>query len=159
MKENRNDNIRTSTRVKAAAVPASNIPRPSAAVAYPLRGLMRCVFREAILHTTVVMRGYLRYCHLPVSVDQSGPSLLFWPLWLTRRFCRRTAAHWMCLVFWMCIFRDTQTTLSGTNNHSMLKVTLITFLPHSDIWSENSWTSWPRLHPFMHLVAASWLAD
>ena len=46
------------------------------AVAYPLRGLMRCVFRDALLHTTVVMCGYLHYCHLPVSFDQSGPSPL-----------------------------------------------------------------------------------
>ena len=29
----------------------------SAAVAYSLRGLMHCVFRDALLHTTVVMRG------------------------------------------------------------------------------------------------------
>ena len=37
--------------------------------------MMRCVFRDALLHTTV-MRGYLRYGHLPVSFDQSGPSPL-----------------------------------------------------------------------------------
>ena len=48
----------------------------SAAVTYPLRGLMHCVFRDALLHTTVVMCGYLPYCHLPVSFDQSGPSPL-----------------------------------------------------------------------------------
>ena len=48
----------------------------SAAVAYPLRGLMRCLFRAALLHTTVVMRGYSRDCHLPVSFDQPGPSPL-----------------------------------------------------------------------------------
>ena len=43
----------------------------SAAVAYPLTD---CVFREALLHTTVVMCGYLRHCDLPVSL--SGP---VWP--------------------------------------------------------------------------------
>ena len=43
---------------------------------YPLRGLMCCVFRDALLHTIVVMCGYLHYCHLPVSFDQSGPSPL-----------------------------------------------------------------------------------
>ena len=37
-------------------------------------GLKRSVFRDALLHTTVVMCGYLRYCHLPVSFDQSGSS-------------------------------------------------------------------------------------
>ena len=42
--------------------------KPSAAVACPLR--------DALLHTTVVTCGYLRYCHLPVSFDQSGPSPL-----------------------------------------------------------------------------------
>ena len=36
---------------------------------------MHCVFRDALLHATVVMCGYLRYCHLPVSFNQSGPSL------------------------------------------------------------------------------------
>ena len=37
---------------------------------------MRCVFRDALLHATVIMPGYLRYCYLPVSFDQSGPSPL-----------------------------------------------------------------------------------
>ena len=46
----------------------------SAAVAYPLKGLNCCVFRDALLHTTVVMHGYLCYCHLPASFDQSYPS-------------------------------------------------------------------------------------
>ena len=54
--------------------------KSSAAIAYPLRGLLHCVFRDAVLHTTVVMHGYLIYCHLPVSP-------------------RRTAAHWMFFVF------------------------------------------------------------
>ena len=48
----------------------------SAAVAYPLRGLTHCVFRDALLHTTVVMHGYLCNCHLPFSFDLSGPSPL-----------------------------------------------------------------------------------
>ena len=34
------------------------------AVAYQLIGLTHCVFRDALLHTTVVMRGYLCYCQL-----------------------------------------------------------------------------------------------
>ena len=37
---------------------------------------MCCVFSDALLHTTVVMCGYLHYCRLPVSFDQSGPSPL-----------------------------------------------------------------------------------
>ena len=48
----------------------------SAAIGNPLSGLMRCVFRDALLHTTVVMRGYLFYFQLPVSFDQSGSSLI-----------------------------------------------------------------------------------
>ena len=36
------------------------------------------VFAVAVLHTTttVVMCGYLSYCHVPVSLKQSGPSPL-----------------------------------------------------------------------------------
>ena len=48
----------------------------NAAVACPLRALMHCVFRHALLHTTFVMCGYLCYCHVPVSFDQSDPSPL-----------------------------------------------------------------------------------
>ena len=52
----------------------------SAAVACPLAGLTRCVFRDALLHTTVVMRGYLHCCHFPDGSDQSGPSPLQYSL-------------------------------------------------------------------------------
>ena len=34
------------------------------------------MFRDAPLHTTDIMRGYLCYCRLPVTFDQSGPSPL-----------------------------------------------------------------------------------
>ena len=112
---------------------------------------MRCVFRDALLHTTVVMRGYLRYCHLPVSFDQSGPSPLtslinnaFLPAELLLTGCflfftpfsanSRDCCAWKSQE--ISSFWDTQTTLSGTNNHSTVKVTLITFLPISVIWSE-----------------------
>ena len=44
-----------------------------ASVAYPLTALMYCVFRDALLHSAVVMCSYVRYCHLPASFDQSGP--------------------------------------------------------------------------------------
>ena len=43
---------------------------------YPLKRVEDYVFRDALLHTTVVMCGYLRCCHLPASFDQSGPSPL-----------------------------------------------------------------------------------
>ena len=48
----------------------------SAAVTYPLRHLTLCLVRDALLHTTAVMCGYLCYCHRPVSFDQSGSSPL-----------------------------------------------------------------------------------
>ena len=97
------------------------------------------------------MCGYLHYCHLPVSFDQSGPSPLT-SLINDCVFAHRTAAHWMFFVFAhslqtletvvhenprrSAVSEILQTTLSGTNNHSTVKVTWITFLPHSDIWSE-----------------------
>ena len=70
----------------------------SAAVPYPLRGLTRCVFRDALLPTTVLMRGYLRYFHLPGSFNQSGFSPLT-SLINNVSSARRTAAHWMFPVF------------------------------------------------------------
>ena len=124
----------------------------SAAVAYPLRGLevTHCVFRDALLHTTVVMCGYL---HVTVTFLSALTSLalLLWPLSLTMRFCPQNCcsldvfcfSHHSLQTFccaWksqeISSFWDTLTTLSGTNNHSTVKVTLVTFLPHSDIWSE-----------------------
>ena len=50
--------------------------KSSAAVAYALRSLTYCVLINTLLHITVVMCGYLRYGHLPVSFNQSGPSPL-----------------------------------------------------------------------------------
>ena len=100
----------------------------SAAAAYPLRDLTRCVFRYALLHTTVVMCGYLPYCHLPVSFVQSGPSpltslinaflprellitgsfLFFAPFSANSRDCCVGKSQ-VISSFW-----DIQTTLSGT---------------------------------------------
>ena len=105
----------------------------SAAVAYPLRRLMCCVFRDALLHTTLVICGYLCYCHLPVSFDQSAPSpltslnnkvLLPTELLLTGCFLffapfsanTRDCCAWKSQE--ISSFWDTQTTLSGTKNYS-----------------------------------------
>ena len=75
----------------------------------------------------------------------------FSDLSLTTCFAHKTAAHWMFFVFRSFLriletvvceitgdqqFSDTQTILSVTNNHYMVKVAEITFLPHSEIWSE-----------------------
>ena len=55
--------------------------------------------QDALLHTAVnvcVMCGYLRYCHLPVNFDLSGPS----PLTTLKHIStRRTAAQWTFLEF------------------------------------------------------------
>ena len=144
----------------------------SAVVAYPLRGLLCCVFRDALLHTTVVMCGYLNYCHLPVSFDQSGPSPL--TSLINKHFCPPELLLTGCFLFFAsfsansrdcCVWKsqeissfwDTQTTLSGTNNHSHDQ----SHLDHisSPFWHlvwKNSWTSWPGLHAIMHLVLIGW---
>ena len=101
---------------------------PSAAVACPHRGLMCFVFRDALLHTTVVMHGYLRYWSFFSDLSHST------------HFCpQNCCSNWMfffpapfsansrdCCVWKsqeISSFWDTQTTLSGTNNHSTVKVT------------------------------------
>ena len=103
--------------------------KSSAAVAY--QHLTNCVFRDALLHTNVIMCGYLHYCHLPVSFDQSGPSPL---ISLTNKtFLPTELLLTGCLLFFLffspfsansrdcCVwnrsFWNIQTTLSGTNIH------------------------------------------
>ncbi len=48
----------------------------SAAVAHLLQGLMCCVFRDGILHISVVTSGYLSYCYLSIISNQSAHSPL-----------------------------------------------------------------------------------
>ncbi len=48
----------------------------SAAVAHLLQGLACCVFRDGILHTLVVVSGYLSYCSLSIISNQSAHSPL-----------------------------------------------------------------------------------
>lgn len=48
----------------------------SAAVAHLPQGSMCCVFRDALLHTSVITSGYLRYCCLSISWNQPGHSPL-----------------------------------------------------------------------------------
>ncbi len=43
----------------------------SAAVAHLLQGSTCCAFRDGILHTLVVMSGYLSYCCLSIISNQS----------------------------------------------------------------------------------------
>ncbi len=53
----------------------------SAAVAHLLQGSTCCAFRDGILHTLVVMRGYLSYCFLSISNQSAN-----FPLTSTRPF-------------------------------------------------------------------------
>ena len=120
----------------------------SAAVADPLRGSRCCVFRDALLHTTVVIRGYL----LPVSFDQPGPSP---PSLTTRFFLAELLLTGLFLVFLgEGVSHHSQQTLDTVVHEFLrrsavseilkpprLEATIIpqskvTFLFHSDVWSE-----------------------
>ncbi len=59
--------------------PFSNLLWSSAAVAFCLTC---CAFRSSLLHTSVGTSGYLNYCFLSISSNQSGHS----PLTSTRHF-------------------------------------------------------------------------
>ncbi len=99
---------------------------------------MCCVFfRDGILYTLVVMSGYLSYCCLSIISNQSANS----PLTSDNQqgiFVHTTAAHWIFSIFPTtlyinsrdgCVWKvdrsfwNTQTSPSGTNNHSTFKVT------------------------------------
>ena len=92
------------------------------------------------------MRGYLLYCHVPVSFDQSGPSPLtsliikvFLPaeLLLTGCFLFFTKKNIPFSVYsreMRVKIRGDQQFLRYSNRHVWHQQ--ITFLPHSDIWSE-----------------------
>jgi len=56
--------------------------RLHAAVANLLQDSTCCVFRDALLQTSVVKSGYLSYCCLFISSNQSG------------LFTHRNATHW-----------------------------------------------------------------
>ncbi len=48
----------------------------SPSVAHLLQGLTSCEFRDALLHTSVVTSGYLRYCCFLINSNKSGHSPL-----------------------------------------------------------------------------------
>ena len=99
-------------------------------------------------NTTVVMRGYLHYCHLPASFNQSGPS----PLTSLIKNAVLPAERLLtgCVSFFPPLsansrdswksqisgFQNTHTTQSGTHKHFTVKVNCITFIFLSDIWYE-----------------------
>ena len=74
-----------------------------------LLDLLCCCSRDALLHTTVVMHGCLRYCPLPVSLR----ALLLWPLSVTTRFCPHNCCS--CFLFFAPF----------SANHSRARVGLI----------------------------------
>ena len=138
-----------------------------------LRGLTRCMFRDTLLHTTVVMCGYLHYWHLPVSFDQSFPSPLTSFMTVTRVFAHRTAAHWLFLVFYailckLCVnIPLSRSAVSEILKPFCLAPTIIPMsksfrshlFPNLEFGLKNNWTSWPCLNVVMHFVATTWLAD
>ena len=123
------------------------------------------VFRDALLHTTVVMCSYLHYCHLPLSFDRSGPSPLY-------SLCPQKCCSLNVFLFF--------TPFSANSRLLCVKITADQqFLRYSNqpvwhqqsfysqsLWShffliltfglKDSWTSWPPLHAFKHL-AAHWV--
>ena len=85
--------------------------KSSAAVAYPLKRFWRAVCSEMLLCTPPLL----------------SPSCQLWPV------CPSPLTYLINKVFFPA---ELLLTLSATNNKSTVKFTSITFLPHSDIWSE-----------------------
>ena len=90
------------------------------------------VFSDAFLYTTVVICGYLTYCYLSVSLNQSGHSpmtthinKLFLPTELLLTGCFCFSHHFSVNSRDCCMLKsqnisslDTETNLFGTKNHS-----------------------------------------
>ncbi len=80
----------------------------SAAVAHLLQGSMCCVFRDGILHISVVTSGYLSYCCLSIISNQSAHSPLTSDLWHQQGiFIHTIAVHWIFSLFVQCIYMYT----------------------------------------------------
>ena len=117
----------------------------------------------------------LCYCHLPCQLWPDWP-FSYWPLSLTRCFCLQNC----CSLDVFCFSHYSLQTLENVVHENprrsavseILKPPRLapTIIPQSkSLWSHlcpiltfglnNSWTSWPCLHAFMHLVAAmiGWL--
>ena len=74
----------------------------------------------------------LNKAFLPLELLLTGCFLFFSPFSANSRDCCVWKSQEI-RSFW-----NIQTALSDTDNHSTVKVTEITFLPHSDIWSEKT---------------------
>ena len=133
----------------------------SAAISHPLRGLMRCVFRDALLHAVI---------RVVILLSVTSLALLLWPLTLTTRFCSQNCCSlhhspqkletvvrespWRSAVSEIfkppCLARIIIPWSKSLRSHFF---TILTF------GLKNSWTSWPCMCVFMILLAATWLAD
>ena len=96
----------------------------------PSTSKMCCVFRDAVLHTTVVTFLF----------ELLSPFCPLEPVWAFSSDC----------------FCDAQTTLSGTNN-PMVKFTEIIFLRHSDIWSKQQLNPMGIFLACIELLLLLWL--
>ena len=138
--------------------------KSSVAVAYPLRGLTCCVLRDALLHTTVVMHVFFFALLSPRPVWPFSSDL--------SHFYLQNCTHWM----FFHSLQTLETVVCENPRRSAVSVILKppclppTIIPWSkSLWShffliltfgqKKRWTSWPCLHAFMHLVAATFLAD
>lgn len=138
------------------------------AVAHPLQGLTCCVFRDAVLSTTIVMRGSVNYCCLPVS--QSGHSPLTY--FITKELLPAQLDimcffhNILCKLFkLLCVIISDQQ--FEVLNPPRRAPTIIPrsksyrwhFFPSLMFGRNSNWTSWPYLHAFTHWNAATWLAN
>ena len=136
-------------------------------LSYPLRGLMHCVFRDPLLQTTVVMRGYLCYCPPSCQLRPAGPSPLtslinnsflpgemlltacFFTLETVRENPRRSAVSEILNLPFLA-----PTIFPRSKSHRSHFYPILTIGPEKLL---NLLTY--VCIPVMHLVAATWLAD
>ena len=148
--------------------------KSSAAVAYPLRGLTHCVFRDALLHTTLVICITITFLSASTSL-----TLFLWTHSLATCFCLQNCCSLGVFLFFTPFSansRDMNFIVHENPRRSTISEILKppclapTIIPRSKLlWShsfpilkfglKNHWTSWTHLHAFMHLVVATWLAD
>lgn len=109
---------------------------------HPLQGLIFCACWEAFLVTMVVMSDYMCSSSiLPSSSNQSGHfhlhlqnscSKFFCFVLFFAPFCVNSTAYGVWTFQETISIWNTHTSLSGTNHHGMVKVTVITFF--SSFW-------------------------
>ena len=116
----------------------------SAAVTFPLSGLARCVFSDALLHTTVGMCGY--FCVTVTLLSAlTSLDLLLRPLSLPKRFCPQNCCSLDVFLFSHVMHENLRrSAISEIFKPPCLAPTIIPsskslrshFFPIHDIWSE-----------------------